>query len=139
MKPRLTFAGAVFALLCCASCSSHDATHDATHRRNAGAPASSPQGGHDSPFCVLARQIGLDDLGVSEGNLAPDTNELLAQVDRLDRLAPADLKTDFDVFAAFEHATLGGDASQLSQIGGDTTTALQHVSVYFRSTCGVGA
>ena len=61
--------------------------------------------GSDDTFCDLARQIGAQNLGL-DGADDVDTAALLADIDRLDAVAPPDIADDFHYFDRFEHATL---------------------------------
>lgn len=142
MNHRLALTVAAALLLCCTACGSKDQTRGTADAPTTAAATSSSAdsgsgGGHDSSFCNLARKIGKDDLGVSEGNQAPDTGKLLDEVDELDNLAPDELRSDFDVYASFEHAVLDPGSSGTPVQTGDAATALTHVAVYFKTTCGV--
>jgi hypothetical protein len=90
-----------------------------------------------SAFCDLARRLGKLDLGVSGGNLDADATKLLRQVDQLDAIAPADLKKDFDVYTAFEHAVLTPGEQPQTTVHGDNAAALEHVAAYLSGTCGI--
>jgi hypothetical protein len=156
MKYPIILAAAIAVVLPSSACgSSHHPDATATYPSSRTSATSSPAGGEPtlgestfseaaasgpgagSPFCALARRVGRANLGLSSGNLDPDPNELLGQIDRLDALAPVDLKHDFDVFAAFEHSVLKPGSTPAPTVASDTTAALEHVSSYFTRTCGV--
>jgi len=103
--------------------------------------AASVPGGGRSRFCALVHKVGLDDVGLTETpTTGADATKLLAGVDELDAAAPAEIKSDFDVFDKFEHALLdAGTAPDPSDLGsGGPALALSHVAEYLTENCGVG-
>lgn len=94
--------------------------------------------GSDDTFCDLARQIGAQNLGL-DGADDVDTAALLADIDRLDAVAPPDIADDFHYFDRFEHATLdpGADQDTSGLTDGRTPIVLRDVATYLRETCHV--
>lgn len=94
-------------------------------------------GDHDSEFCRAVRAAGKDELALSAPVADENVSKALATVDHLRAMAPAAIKDDFAVFAAFEHAVLApGSATPPT---GDSAPALEHVAQYFATVCGVDA
>lgn len=139
MKQLLAVAAVITLAAACSSHAEHSGSFvssAATH----GPIVAHTSAATDSTFCTLARQIGRDNLGLNDSAADDvDTTSMLANIDRLDAVAPAELKPDFDDFARFEHATLDptGNPNQAGPIGGRTRSVLKHVVSYLHTACKV--
>jgi hypothetical protein len=106
--------------------------------------ASAPAGDDDAAFCALAKQTGMKNLNVFDGNSTTEeqAHQVLANIDALTAAAPAVIKADFQRFDKLEHALFdaGGtpDVSVMQEAGGaEVRDALQHIVDYLKNQCGI--
>ncbi len=93
-----------------------------------------------SNFCAAVRRVGLDNLGIAQApGSAP--NHLLPNLDKLDAIAPAAIRADFDRFTKLEHALLAKTKPEPAVLANlnspDVTRSLRHVGDYLRINCGI--
>jgi hypothetical protein len=123
------------ALLCACSPSGSSVTHRVAQTTPSLADHSSSSAAAE--FCSAAREIGRVNLGLADTGDDVDTVTMLANIDRLDSIAPADLKADMDYFTSFEHAALDPASGKRArtQSSGQTAKVLKRVADYFRDQC----
>ena len=99
------------------------------------------RGSAGGQFCITAREFGMTNLAVSNSASSNHPERLLARIDALAKIAPAEISQDLADIAKLEHAVLGSakiDPTQLQQVNDrGTRAALRHVSAYLRDQCGI--
>lgn len=100
-----------------------------------------PRGSAGGQFCITAREFGMTNIAVSNSASSNHPERLLARIDALAKIAPAEISQDLANIAKLEHAVLGSakiDPTQLQQVNDtETRAALRHVSAYLRDQCGI--
>ena len=115
-------------------------------RGTAPAPSTGAGGDDGSQFCVLAKQLGAQNLQVFDGDsTTPEQqHQVLLNIDKLTAAAPDEIHADFVRFDEFEHKLFdaGGQATgELSQEAGgpELRDSLARIGTYLDKHCGIHA
>ena len=98
-------------------------------------------GGSASRFCIAARKAGMTNLAIIDDTHNKSPNLLLAGIDKLAAIAPAEIKQDFARFAEVEHALLDPNHPKPALLNEATSTnmatRIRHLASYLDKSCAI--